>query len=90
MSEPAIPLFNFLPTFVVFLSTASLCLLRFSRQQLVSEIVIANDLNLAELSEKLQTAKARREMKVTPADERLKELTDTIKVKADAIKGNVS
>lgn len=48
---------------------------------------IAKDLDLPDLSDCIHTIKPRREMKDTPAEERLKELTDTIEVNSDAVKG---
>ncbi|HEY9786826.1 MAG TPA: phosphoribosyltransferase family protein [Candidatus Obscuribacterales bacterium] len=48
---------------------------------------IARDLGLDNLSAAIRTVKARREMKETPADERLNELKDTIAVDQEAVKG---
>lgn len=48
---------------------------------------ITKDLNLEELSAAISTVKARREMKDTPADERLNELRGTIEVNSNAVKG---
>lgn len=49
---------------------------------------IANDLSLADLSAYIRTTKTRREMKETPANERLAELDGTIEVtEEEAVKG---
>jgi len=48
---------------------------------------IAKDLDLANLSEAVRTVKPRREMKDTPAEERLAELEGTLEVTSDAVKG---
>jgi len=48
---------------------------------------ISIDLGLLDLSDKIKTSKARREMKDTPAQERLKELENTIDIDTEAVKG---
>ena len=59
---------------------------KYSLPGLIAETVSRN-MNLPNLSEAMWTVKARREMKETPAIERLSELAGTIEINAEAVKG---